>query len=144
MIDLQRLVEQLPRRLERDRPRRAPARAGRRVRGRRDATSTRSSAVEGRDALDATIGAVQQQFPGCVFALAGPVDAHHDDARFTWGLGRPGEEPLVVGFDVATVAAGGRIADGARLPRPGAGGGLRERAVSPIANLPGGPASSGR
>ncbi|HZB21313.1 MAG TPA: nuclear transport factor 2 family protein [Blastococcus sp.] len=34
--------------------------------------------AEGRAALDATIGAVQQQFPGFTFRLAGPVDAHHD------------------------------------------------------------------
>jgi hypothetical protein len=55
----------------------------------------------GRDAIDATIAAVQEQFPGMVFTLAGPVDAHHRQARFTWGLGPQGAEPLVVGFDVA-------------------------------------------
>ena len=53
------------------------------------------------DAIDATIAAVQQQFPGMVFTLAGPIDAHHRQARFTWGLGLAGAEPLVVGFDVA-------------------------------------------
>jgi hypothetical protein len=58
-------------------------------------------AAHGRDAIDATIAAVQQQFPGLVFALAGPVDSHHRQARFTWGLGPDGAEPLVVGFDVA-------------------------------------------
>jgi len=56
--------------------------------------------AHGRDAIDATIGAVQQQFPGFVFTLAGPVDAHHRQARFNWGLGPAGTEPLVVGFDV--------------------------------------------
>jgi hypothetical protein len=55
----------------------------------------------GRHAIDATIAAVQQQFPGLVFSLAGPVDSHHRQARFTWGLGPAGAEPLVVGFDVA-------------------------------------------
>ncbi|UQX12286.1 hypothetical protein [Candidatus Mycobacterium methanotrophicum] len=50
------------------------------------------------------------QFPGHVFALAGPVDAHHDDARFTWGLGRDGDDPLVISFDVASVGADGRLA----------------------------------
>jgi hypothetical protein len=58
-------------------------------------------AAHGRDAIDATIAEVQQQFPGLVFTLAGPVDAHHRQARFTWGLGPEGAEPLVVGFDVA-------------------------------------------
>jgi hypothetical protein len=57
--------------------------------------------ARGRAAIDATIGAVQNQFPGLVFTLAGPVDAHHLQARFSWGLGPEGAEPLVVGFDVA-------------------------------------------
>jgi hypothetical protein len=48
--------------------------------------------AESRAALDATIGAVQQQFPGFVFRLAGPVDAHHDQLRFTWELGPAGQE----------------------------------------------------
>jgi hypothetical protein len=65
--------------------------------------------AEGRDAIDATIGAVQGQFPGLRFAL-GPVDAHHDIARFTWTLGTEGGEPLVVGFDVAVFDPTGRIA----------------------------------
>jgi hypothetical protein len=64
--------------------------------------------AEGRDAIDATIGAVQGQFPGLRFTL-GPVDAHHDVARFTWTLGADGGEPLVVGFDVAVLDAHGRI-----------------------------------
>src|ERR1700744_6706717 len=53
--------------------------------------------VTGRAAIDATIAAVQGQFPGFVFALAGPVGAHH----------RPG---------------GGA---GGRAPRGGGGGGGR-------------------
>jgi hypothetical protein len=67
------------------------------------------AAVEGRAALDGLIGAVQQQFPGFVFAPGGPVDAHHEQARFTWHLGSPGAEPAVIGFDVAEVDADGRI-----------------------------------
>jgi hypothetical protein len=67
------------------------------------------AAVHGRDALDGLIGAVQQQFPGFVFAPGGPVDAHHQQGRFTWTLGMPGEEPPVIGFDVAELDADGRI-----------------------------------
>jgi hypothetical protein len=67
------------------------------------------AAVEGRDALDALIAGVQQQFPGLVFSPAGPVDAHHEQARFSWNLGAPGGEPVVVGFDVAQRGADGRI-----------------------------------
>lgn len=65
--------------------------------------------AHGAEAIDATIAAVQGQFPGFVFTLAGPVDAHHRQARFTWGLGPEGAEPLVVGFDVAVTDADSKI-----------------------------------
>ncbi|GAA3386995.1 nuclear transport factor 2 family protein [Cryptosporangium minutisporangium] len=65
--------------------------------------------ARGREEIDATIGAVQAQFPGFVFRLAGPVDAHHQQARFQWELGPAGGEALVVGFDVAVLAEDGRI-----------------------------------
>jgi SnoaL-like domain len=64
--------------------------------------------VTGPDAIDAVIGTAQAQFAGLEFTL-GPVDAHHDVARFTWNLGQPAGEPIVVGFDVLTVDSGGRI-----------------------------------
>jgi hypothetical protein len=67
------------------------------------------AAVEGRDALDGLIGAVQQQFPGLVFTAGGPVDGHHEQARFTWNLGPAGGEALVAGFDVAELDGDGRI-----------------------------------
>jgi hypothetical protein len=44
------------------------------------------------------------------FWLAGPVDAHHDQARFSWELGPADAEALVVGFDVAQRNADGRLA----------------------------------
>ncbi|MGY1735877.1 nuclear transport factor 2 family protein [Geodermatophilus sp. SYSU D00684] len=65
--------------------------------------------VAGRDGLDATIAAVQAQFPGSVFRLAGPADAHHGQVRFTWHLGPDGAEPPVTGFDVAVTDGDGRI-----------------------------------
>ena len=67
------------------------------------------AAVEGHAALDGLIGAVQGQFPGWGFTPGGPVDAHHEQARFTWHLGPAGEEPVVIGFDVAELGADGRI-----------------------------------
>ncbi|MFD2090838.1 nuclear transport factor 2 family protein [Blastococcus deserti] len=66
-------------------------------------------AVDGRPALDAVIVAVQEQFPGFRFRLAGPVDAHHDQVRFTWELGPDGLEAPVAGSDVAVVDDEGRI-----------------------------------
>jgi hypothetical protein len=65
--------------------------------------------VRGREAIDAVIGAVQQQFPGLVFSLGGPVDANHRQARFSWHLGPAGGEPVVIGFDVAVLDADGQI-----------------------------------
>lgn len=66
--------------------------------------------VTGTDALDALVAGVQAQFPGMRFSGVGEVDAHHDVCRFRWGLGPEGAEPVVIGFDVATVASDGRIA----------------------------------
>jgi hypothetical protein len=62
--------------------------------------------AEGRDQIDAAIAAVQGQFPGLAFTLAGPVDAHHDTARFSWNLG----DEVVIGFDVLALDANGQIA----------------------------------
>ncbi|GAA1524243.1 nuclear transport factor 2 family protein [Actinomadura kijaniata] len=67
--------------------------------------------VHGRDELDATIAAVQGQFAGLEFTLGGPVDAHHDVARFTWHLGPAGADPIVIGFDVVVLGADGRIGE---------------------------------
>ena len=67
--------------------------------------------ARGRAEIDGLIGAVQQQFPGFVFTLGGAVDAHHDQARFTWHLGpAEAQEPVVIGFDVA-------VLDGEKLGR---------------------------
>jgi hypothetical protein len=65
--------------------------------------------VAGRDGLDAVIAGVQERFPGWVFRLAGPADAHHDQVRFTWHLGPEGAEPPVTGSDVAVTDGDGRI-----------------------------------
>ena len=64
----------------------------------------------GREAIDATIAAVQEQFPGLSFTLLGSVDSHHRQARFTWGMSPDGAEPVVVGFDVAVADDDGRLA----------------------------------
>lgn len=60
------------------------------------------ASVRGYDGIDTFVAAAQAQFAGLRFRLAGPVDAHHDQARFTWHLeSSDGEEPVVIGFDVA-------------------------------------------
>ncbi len=65
--------------------------------------------AHGREAIDQTIGAVQAQFPGFRFSLVGAIDAHHNQARFHWGLGPAGAEPIIVGFDVAITDEDGRL-----------------------------------
>jgi hypothetical protein len=65
--------------------------------------------AHGIDAIDATIAAVQNQFPGFVFTQVGDVDAHHQQARFQWGLGPAGAEPVVIGFDVVVTGEDGAI-----------------------------------
>jgi hypothetical protein len=66
--------------------------------------------VRGADAIAGLMGAAQQQFSGLVFTLGGPVDANHNQARFTWHLGPDGAEPVVIGFDVVVLDGDGRIA----------------------------------
>ena len=61
-------------------------------------------AVHGPAAIDEVIAGVQQQLQGLALTL-GPVDGHHDIARFTWQVAGP-DEPLVVGFDVIVLAEG--------------------------------------
>lgn len=66
--------------------------------------------VSGPEAINALIGAVREQVRGMTFTLAGPVDTHHDIARFTWHLA-PAEaaEPVAVGFDVVKADHDGRV-----------------------------------
>ncbi|MEU7217267.1 nuclear transport factor 2 family protein [Nocardia iowensis] len=66
-------------------------------------------AVTGHAEIDAGIAAAQAKFPGWVFRPAGPIDAHHNQVRFTWSLGPEGAEAPIIGFDVAVVE-NGRIA----------------------------------
>ncbi|AXB43049.1 nuclear transport factor 2 family protein [Amycolatopsis albispora] len=66
-------------------------------------------AVTGWDDIEKFFAGAAEQFAGLRFTLHGPVDGHHDIARFTWHLGPEGGEPLVIGFDVL-VAENDRIA----------------------------------
>jgi hypothetical protein len=66
--------------------------------------------VRGPDAIAGLMGAAQQHFAGLAFTLGGPVDANHNQARFTWHLGPSEGEPVVIGFDVVVLDGDGRIA----------------------------------
>jgi hypothetical protein len=76
-----------------------------------DATYTDPLAsVGGHDAIAAVIAGARDMFPGHSFRPHGAPDAHHDLVRFGWELVPPGGgEPTVVGFDVAVLAADGRM-----------------------------------
>jgi SnoaL-like domain len=66
--------------------------------------------TEGHEAIEAVIAGAREQFPGHIFKLIGGIDAHHDIVRFGWELmPKGGDEPVVVGFDVAVVADDGRL-----------------------------------
>jgi hypothetical protein len=65
--------------------------------------------VEGAEAIDALVTAVQQQFPGHRFVLAAGPDAHHDRVRFTWQLVGDGGDAVATGVDFAIVADDGRL-----------------------------------
>ncbi|GAA4909022.1 SnoaL-like protein [Stackebrandtia albiflava] len=65
--------------------------------------------VSGHDGVNAFIAGAHAQFPGWVFSLAGPVDGHGDQARFTWTLGPETGDAPVQGFDVVTLDGDGRI-----------------------------------
>ena len=65
--------------------------------------------ANGREAIDATIAAVQDRFPGFSFRLAGAVDSHHDQGRFSWELGPADAEAPIAGFDVAVTDGEGRL-----------------------------------
>jgi hypothetical protein len=65
--------------------------------------------AEGSEAIAATIAGAQQQFPGWTFRLAGPVDGHHNQTRFTWEFGPAGVDTPVAGFDVALLTDEGKV-----------------------------------
>ena len=64
--------------------------------------------LHGPGQIDDFIEQTQERFPGVTFTLGGPIDAHHNQARFQWHAG-PAEVPdAFIGFDVI-VAEDGRI-----------------------------------
>lgn len=57
--------------------------------------------LQGPAAIDELIGVIQKSYPGVTFELAGRIDAHHAQARFTWhAMAEGAKEPVAIGFDV--------------------------------------------
>jgi hypothetical protein len=56
--------------------------------------------------IDGFVEQTQERFPGITFTLRGPIEAHHDQARFQSRAG-PAETPdAFVGFDVIVIDDG--------------------------------------
>jgi len=65
--------------------------------------------ADGYPGLDALVRGVHERFPGHRFTLVGPVDTHHDRARWAWQFGLDGAEPMAAGVDYAELAPDGRL-----------------------------------
>ncbi|MFE3034986.1 nuclear transport factor 2 family protein [Streptomyces canus] len=65
--------------------------------------------VVGHDGIAAVIAAAHEQFPGFAFRITGPVDGHHDTARFSWKLVDEDGSAPVAGSDVITLDGDARI-----------------------------------
>jgi hypothetical protein len=76
-----------------------------------DATYTDPLAnVAGRPGIAAVVAGAREMFPGHEFRPYGAADGHHDLVRFGWALTPvDGDEPTVIGFDVALLTADGRV-----------------------------------
>jgi hypothetical protein len=60
--------------------------------------------------IDDMIAGAQQQLPGLMMLLSGPIDLHNDRVRFGWALAPVGgDSPVIAGTDFSTVAPDGRL-----------------------------------
>ncbi|HUA53955.1 MAG TPA: hypothetical protein VMB81_17400 [Candidatus Sulfotelmatobacter sp.] len=64
---------------------------------------------EGRDGIDAAIQVAQAKFPGHRFRRTGPIEVHHDRARFTWELAPADGAAVVSGTDFAVLSPDRRL-----------------------------------
>ena len=62
--------------------------------------------LQGPAAVGEFIGQTQERFPAMTFRLRGPIDAHHDQARFQWQAGPEDAPEQFVGFDVLILSDG--------------------------------------
>jgi hypothetical protein len=63
----------------------------------------------GPEQLNAMVTGFQAQFPNVAFRRTGPIDAHHQLARFTWEFGPEGGDPIATGTDVLVHTAQGHL-----------------------------------
>jgi hypothetical protein len=65
----------------------------------------------GVDGIATMIAEAQDHFPGHHIELVAGPDAHNDRVRFTWRLYPDGADPILTGYDFATVDGDGRLRD---------------------------------
>jgi hypothetical protein len=63
----------------------------------------------GPEQIDAMVSGFHAQFPGVAFRRTGPIDTHHELARFTWAFGPEGGAPIATGTDVLVHTGHGRL-----------------------------------
>lgn len=61
---------------------------------------------DGIDGINAMVGELQRQMPGCEVRRTGEIDAHHDCARFPWEVVAECGTVVADGIDVALVSDG--------------------------------------
>lgn len=62
--------------------------------------------LHGAEQIDGFIEQTQERFPGITFTLGGPIDAHHNQARFRWHAGPADAPDTYTGFDVIVAEDG--------------------------------------
>ncbi|WP_424969625.1 nuclear transport factor 2 family protein [Dinoroseobacter sp. S76] len=68
-----------------------------------------SARVEGRTALVAHIGGMQEGMPGALLELTSGPDTHHGFVRFHWHLRGADGAVAITGLDCCTLADDGRL-----------------------------------
>ena len=66
--------------------------------------------LQGPEQIEGFIEQTEERFPGFMFKLGRPIDAHQNQARFQWPAGPADASDAYVGFDVI-VAEDGRISN---------------------------------
>lgn len=62
--------------------------------------------ADGRAELDKHYGGLHRQYPGFVFRAADDIAVHHDFARISWELAKPGAPRAQTGEDIVRIKEG--------------------------------------
>ena len=65
--------------------------------------------VTGHEGVADMMEGVRAQFPGATLQRTGPIDQHHDVARFPWSATGADGAVIVAGIDVVVLGADGKL-----------------------------------